>query len=309
MSKLKLYLKATRPRTLLLAISSIFIGITLPFADYTNYSLDWKLVVLLFLTASFLQIWSTVSNELGDFRMGTDTAPGRVGPRYALATGALEEKDFKIMIILYMVLSAVCGAGAVWMAFGTFWDLGAFIFLFGGFIAIKAATHYSLGIDNYGRRGLGDFYVFLFFGLVAVIGSYLLCAKELPGWYIILPAIAVGCFNTAVLNINNIRDMESDADMRSTIPVRFGEKKAKIYHVALHVIGWASMLGFSAVIANRFAIHSFLNYHYVLSLPLFIWGAVQVCRHKSSELDRYLPLMVISTALFAFLAGFGYILL
>ena len=309
MSKLLYYLKATRPRTLLLALSSIFIGITLPFADYTNYTIDWKLVVLLFLTASFLQILSNVANELGDFRMGTDSTPDRVGPHYSLASGKLEEKDFKIMIILYMILSAVCGAAAIWVAFGTFWDLGAFIFLLGGFVAIKAATQYSLGIDNYGRRGLGDFYDFLFFGLVAVIGSYLLCAKELPGWYIILPAVAVGCFNTAVLNINNIRDMKSDEDTRNTIPVRFGEKKAKIYHVALQVIGWLAMLGFSAVIAHRFEIHSFLNYLYVLSLPLFIWGAVQVCRHDSSSLDRYLPLMVVSTAFFCILAGLGYVLL
>ena len=309
MSKVIYYLKATRPRTLLLAISSIFMGITLPYADYTNYAPDWKLVVLLFLTACFLQILSNVANELGDFRMGTDTAPGRFGPGYSLASGALEEKDFKIMIIIYMVLSAVCGLGVIWFAFGTFWDYGAFIFLLGGFVAIKAATGYSLGLDNYGRRGLGDLYVFLFFGIIAVVGSYLLCAKELPGWYIILPAVAVGCFNTAVLNINNIRDIESDQEIRNTIPVRFGEKKAKIYHVALILVGWACMLGFSAVVQNRFQIHSFFNYFYLISLPLFIYGAVQVCRLDHSKLDKYLPLMVVSTALFCFLAGLGYIFL
>lgn len=305
MSRFVHYLKATRPRTLLLSISSILMGAALPYVDF-EYGLDWKLVLLLVLTACFLQILSNVANELGDYRSGTDTSADRVGPHYSLSTGALEEKDFKIMIVVYIILSALAGAGAVYLAFGTFWDLGAFVFLLGGAVAIKAATQYSLGMDNYGRRGLGDLYVFIFFGPVAVLGTYFLCASQsIGGWYDFLPAVAVGLFNVAVLNINNIRDMDSDEELRSTIPVRIGEKKAKIYHLALVIGGWAAMLGWSVSRSAYLKTGSPWLYLYVLALPLFIHGMVKVWKTDRHQLDPCLPLMVISTALFCLLTVLG----
>ena len=281
----------------------------LPYADFPNYIPNWWLVVLLILTASFLQILSNVSNELGDFKNGTDTTEKRVGPHYSLAEGILQEKDFKIMIISYVILSVICGLGAIYLAFGSFFCLDSIVFILGGFVAIKAATSYSLGLDNYGRKGLGDLYVFIFFGLVAVLGSYIMVAKTLPGWHIILPACTVGLFNVAVLNINNMRDMDSDQLTRNTIPVRIGERYSKIYHFALVLIAWACMLGFSLFLSNRYQLHSIYNYLYVFSSPLFIAGLVLVFTRDHKKLDSCLPLMVVSTACFCILAAIGYILL
>ena len=299
MGKFKSYVTAMRLRTLPQSLAGVTLGLMLAASDYR---VNAGVIVFTVLTAVFLQILSNTANELGDFLKGTDRVEDRQGPAYTLATGMMTEKEYKAMIAVYIILSVGCGLALIWFSFGTFFALGPLITMLLGAAAISGAVKYTLGRNPYGYRGLGDFYVFIFFGLVSVLGSYFVATHEIRIWILILPAISMGCFSTAVLNVNNIRDMESDRATRRTIPVRIGERNAKIYHTALIIAGWLCMTGYS-----QMRIFDWWHYLYVLTLPLFVWHLVGVWKHSGKALDPMLPLLVISTFLFGLFGGFGYI--
>ena len=159
---------------------------------------------------------------------------------------------------------------------------------------------YTLGRNPYGYRGLGDVYVFLFFGLVAVMGAYFVASHTLF-WRLLLPGAAVGCFSVGVLNVNNIRDMETDAANRVTVAIRLGERKAKIYQTVLIVLGWIFMLAYC-----QLRMFSWWHYLFVFTLPLFILHLRGVWKRSGKALDPMLPLLVMSTFLFCLLAGIGF---
>lgn len=287
-----------RLRTLPLSLAGVSLGLLLAVSDY---HVSWAVAVSVAVTAVLLQILSNVSNELGDAMSGTDTAL-RKGPVYGITEGKLSARDLKVMIWVYALLSAVSGLVMIRLSYGTLLCLDAFVFMILGFAAISSAMKYTLGKSPYGYRGLGDIYVFVFFGLVAVLGSYLLAAHTIPSWYLLLPAASVGFFSVAVLNINNIRDMETDRATRLTLPLRIGETWAKVYQTALVVLGWAAMCGYAF---SR--MHSLWHYLFVLTLPLFIWHLAGVWRGHGASLDRMLPLLVLSVFLFAVLGGLGFV--
>lgn len=299
MEKIKSYLTAMRLRTLPQSMAGVALGLMLATADYRVN--PWAAVFTL-LTAVFLQILSNTANELGDFKKGTDRLADRKGPSYTLSSGLLGEKEYKAMVAVYVLLSIASGLAMIWFSFGTFFSYGAIIVMILGVAAISGALRYTLGRNPYGYRGLGDLNVFIYFGIVAVLGSYFVAAHEIPNWFLLFPAASVGCLSAAVLNVNNIRDMESDSATRRTIPVRIGEKKAKVYHVALVSAGWIFMLAYSA---SR--VFDWWHYLYVLTLPLFIVHILQVLKNTGKGLDPQLPFLVISTFLFALLAGLGFV--
>lgn len=299
MNKIKPYIVAMRLRTLPQSLAGVSLGLMLAFSDY---QVNPMTALFTLLTAVFLQILSNTANELGDFLKGTDRLSDRQGPGYTLSTGLLGEKEYKAMVAVYVLLSAASGLAMIWFSFGTFLDYGAFITMLLGVAAISGALKYTLGRNPYGYRGQGDIFVFLFFGIVSVLGSYFVAAHVIRTWILVLPAVSIGCFSTAVLNVNNIRDMESDALTRRTIPVRIGEKNAKIYHTALIAAGWLCMLAYSFL-----RIYDPWHYLYVLTLPFFIVHVVKVWKLSGKALDRQLPFLVILTFVFALLAGFGFI--
>ena len=299
MEKFKAYITAMRLRTLPQSLSGVALGLMLAASDYR---VDVRVVVFTLLTAVFLQILSNTANELGDYLKGTDRLSDRKGPAYTLSKGLISEKEYKVMVGIYVILSVVSGLAMIRFSFGTFFDFGPLITMLLGFAAISGALKYTLGRNPYGYRGMGDFYVFVFFGLVSVLGSYFVAAHEIRTWILLFPALSIGCFSTAVLNVNNIRDMESDRATRRTIPLRIGERNAKIYHTLLIAAGWIFMSCYSAL-----RIFDWWHYLYVLSLPLFVWHLAGVWKRSGKELDPMLPLMVISTFLFALLAGFGFV--
>ncbi len=299
MEKFRAYITAMRLRTLPQSLAGVVLGLMLAASDYR---IDPWVAVFTLLTAVFLQILSNTANELGDFLKGTDRIADRKGPAYTLTKGLVSEKEYKVMVGVYAVLSVVSGLVMIRLSFGTFFDFGAFITMLLGAAAISGALKYTLGRRPYGYRGLGDFYVFVFFGIVSVLGAYFVAAHEIRTWILLLPAVSVGCFSTAVLNVNNIRDMESDRATRRTIPVRIGERNAKIYQTLLIAAGWLCMFGYSAL-----RIFDLWHYLYVLTLPLFILHLSGVWKRSGKALDPMLPLLVISTFLFALLAGFGFI--
>lgn len=299
MKKLKACVTAMRLRTLPLSLGGVSLGLMLAASDYR---IDLSVAVFTLLVTVCLQILSNVSNELGDFMRGTDRSADRQGPSYTLSQGLLTERDFKIMIFIYVVLCIAFGLAMIRLSFGTFFSIGAVIVALMGVAAISGAIKYTLGRRPYGYRGLGDLYVFIFFGIVAVLGSYFVAAHEIRTWILVLPAVSAGCLSVGVLNVNNIRDIKSDALTRRTIPVRIGEKNARIYHTALIVLGWISMTLFASM-----RMFDWWHYLYVLTLPLFVVHLVKVWKNSGKALDPQLPVLVVSSFLFSVLAGAGFV--
>ncbi len=296
---IKAVIHSMRLRTLPLSLSGVLLGGTLAFGN-SNASI--ATIVFLLLTTVSLQILSNLSNELGDFLHGTD-GEEREGPTYSLAQGGITVPTFRKLIAVTVAACCLFGTLLVWISFGTLLTPKAIALLLAGLCAIWAALHYTLGKHPYGHRGLGDLFVFLFFGIVSVLGGYFVLAHRLNSWTLLLPAASIGFFSVGVLNVNNIRDMRSDAGIRATIPLRIGEKDARIYHTILIIAGWTCMILFTAL-----NFQTGWNLLYLLTLPLFAKHLAGVWKQSGKQLDRYLPMLVISTFLLALLAGIPYLI-
>ena len=287
-----------RLRTLPLSLSGIVMGVFLAAADYR---IDALTVIFLALTTVCLQILSNLSNALGDTLHGTDTAE-RQGIHYSIQDGDMTVPQMKRLIGVVVALCCVFGLLMIRFSFGKIVDWHPMTFVVLGAAAIWAAMHYTLGDNPYGYRGLGDLFVFLFFGIATVCGGYFLCAHEFPSWILLLPATAIGCFSVAVLNVNNIRDMKTDAATRVTVAMKLGGRRARIYQTVLIVLGWAAMLVYCSL---RF--FSIWHYLFVLTLPLFVLHLRGVWTREERALDPMLPLLVMSSFLFSLLAGLGFV--
>lgn len=274
-----------RLRTLPLSLAGVILGCKLALAEW---QVSGWVVALVCITTVCLQILSNLSNELGDVLRGTDTAE-RQGPAYGLNSGEMTTSDMKRLIRLFVALCCGFGAAMIWVSFGTLFYLPAMALLLLGAAAIWAAMHYTLGKNPYGYRGLGDIFVFIFFGLVSVLGAYFVCTHRIDDWRLVLPAAGIGFFSVGVLNINNIRDMKTDAVNRVTVALRLGLKRARIYQTALIVLGWAALIAF----AQRWL--------FLLTLPLYIWHLRGVWTSTDAALDRYFPLLVMGTFALALL--------
>ena len=290
---LKACLRSMRLRTLPLSLAGIVLGELLA-AKVCDY--DLLTVALLALTTVCLQILSNLSNELGDTLSGTDRSD-RQGIHYSIQDGEMTVPEMKRLIGCFAVLSCLVGFAMVWRAFGTVLAPLPAAFLALGAAAVWAAMHYTLGKHPYGYRGLGDIFVFIFFGLATVCGGYFLTCLVWD-WRILLPAAAIGCFSVAVLNVNNIRDMKSDAATRTTVALKLGLRRARIYQTALIAAGWVLM----TVYAATEPLH-WLHFAYVLALPGFVKHLHGVWTREDRALDPMLPLLVVSTFTFALFAG------
>lgn len=227
MNTIKIWIKAARLRTLPLAAGGILLGSFL--AAYEFY-FSWAVFSLAFITAVLLQILSNLANDYGDFQKGTDQAADRTDR--ALASGAISLKNMKNALWIVGLATLVCGLTLLLVAFQKM-DFQFFIWFIIGIAAIAAAMKYTVGKNAYGYSGLGDIFVFIFFGPVAVAGTYFLMSIQLPD-NIWVPAIGFGLLCVAVLNINNLRDLESDeAAEKKTLVVRLGFKKAIWYQYLL----------------------------------------------------------------------------
>ena len=288
-----------RLRTLPLSLAGVVCGGIIGYG-YGTQSL-WTLVFL-FLTTVSLQILSNLSNELGDHLSGVD-GTNRVGPNYSLSEGGLTVKQMWQAINGTVV--ACCTSGLLMLLFSyrfSIFNYQFLILLLLGAAAIWAATHYTLGDNPYGYRGLGDLFVFIFFGLVSVLGSYFVMAHGFAAW-IVLPAIGIGLLSVAVLNVNNIRDIDSDRGKRKTVPLRIGRRRACLYQTILVVLGWTLIaVSLGGHQCRRLEICFFLM---LCTLPLFILHLVNVWRRDGKELDPMLPLLVISTFLVSLICTIG----
>lgn len=296
---LKACIKSMRLRTLPLSLAGVILGVTLA-ADNTDVS-PWT-AALIFLTTVCLQILSNLSNELGDTLSGTDSAD-RQGPKYALGSGDMTIGDIKKLILMFIGLCVISGLAMIQVSFGSLFKTESICLEALGAAAIAGAMKYTLGKNPYGYRGLGDVFVFIFFGLVSVLGGYYVAARELPPLIMLLPASAIGCFSVGVLNVNNIRDMKTDAVNRVTVAIKLGMKGARIYQTILVTLGWALILVFCAV--YDFAPGHFL---FLITLPLYIKHLQGVWTRSERALDPMLPILVISTFILSILAGAGFLI-
>jgi 1,4-dihydroxy-2-naphthoate octaprenyltransferase len=298
LSNAKVWLKAFRLRTLPLALSCVAMG---GFLASSANAFRWDIFLLCILTTIFLQILSNLANDYGDSVHGADSVD-RKGPSRAVQSGAITPVQMKTAVIIFILLCLASGISLLWIAFGVDWN-AIFFFLGLGVLCILAAIAYTVGRKPYGYIGLGDLSVLIFFGFVGVLGSYYLFTKDVS-WYQALPAFSCGLFSIAVLNINNIRDIESDLKAgKYSIPVRIGREKAIVYHWILLVTSVTS-----AIVYSLLTYSSPWQFLFLLSVPLFIRNGIAVTKRPSHELDPYLKQMALSTLAFVLLFGIGILL-
>jgi 1,4-dihydroxy-2-naphthoate octaprenyltransferase len=298
LSNPRIWLKAFRLRTLPLAVSCIAMG---GFLASAAGAFQWNIFLLCVLTTIFLQILSNLANDYGDSIHGADSAD-RKGPTRAVQSGAVTKNQMRIAVIIFIVLSFTSGISLLLVSFGLQWR--AIVFFLGlGMLSIFAAIAYTVGKKPYGYAGLGDISVLIFFGFVGVMGSYYLFTKHVT-LFEILPAFSCGLFSMAVLNINNIRDIDSDRKAgKFSIPVRIGREKAILYHWFLLLAGLLS-----AIVYTALTFTSAWQLLFLISLPLFLKNGQAVSHKPSHELDPYLKQMALSTLLFVMLFGMGMII-
>ena len=276
MDKLKAWLSAARLRTLPLSLAGIFCGTALAIL---SGSYDSTIFLVALVTTICLQVTSNFANDYGDGTKGTDS-DDRVGPQRAIQSGALSPKELFVGIIASSTISFFLVLYLVYLAFGAN-NLGYFLlFLVLGVFAIWAALKYTMGKSPYGYQGLGDFFVFVFFGLVAVLGTKFLFVKML-GLQDVLPAITIGVLSVGVLNLNNLRDVVSDQKHgKNTLVVKMGFQKGKRYHFALMCIAFLSLFAF-IVVTQHYKLLVLLVFFVPIALHL-----IKVARTKiPAELD------------------------
>ncbi len=300
MASVSAWLVAFRLRTLPLSLSTILLG---SFLAAYHARFQWSIFILAVLTTLFLQILSNLANDYGDAIHGVDNH-GRIGPKRSLQTGAITLKQMKRTIILFVILSLVSGILLLIVASeGLRLSYGLLLF-FIGIAAIVAALKYTVGKNPYGYAGLGDVSVFIFFGLVGVMGSYFLFTHVFT-FVELLPAMSIGFFSTGVLNLNNLRDRDNDqAFGKRTMVVNLGVAKAKIYHALLLICGMATALAYSFISSA-----SGWKWIYLFAFPLIIRSILVVLKNKElTLLDPELKFLALSTLLFSILFGAGLLL-
>jgi 1,4-dihydroxy-2-naphthoate octaprenyltransferase len=252
----------------------------------------------IFTTVGF-QVLSNYANDYGDGIKGSDK--NRTGEARMVSSGAITPKQMKTAMIITTIITLLIVLLLIYVAFGSE-SFGYSILFFGlGIASVAAAIKYTVGNSAYGYSGFGDIFVFLFFGLLSVVGSYFLYTKMI-NFEIFLPAFSVGLLSTAVLNLNNLRDREQDkTNNKNTLVVKLGAVRAKKYHYFL-IIG-ALITAIIYTVLNFSSIYEFM--FLVAFIPL-VKNMITVSKNKTpGELDSELKKVALSTFLFAILFGIG----
>lgn len=295
-----IWIKAFRLRTLPLALSATILGSFLGFADGR---FKWGVFIFGTLTTLFLQILSNLANDYGDAVKGTDN-DGRLGPLRVTQSGLVSRAQMRWMIGAFVVLSLLSGSLLIWFGLRDGNMLGYSIFFLLGFSAIFAAIKYTIGKRPYGYVGFGDVMVFIFFGILGVAGTYFLHTGSFQA-AILLPASSVGLLSVGVLNLNNLRDRENDAENgKFTLVVRMGVPWAKAYHVILLVSAFILALTYTI-----FHFESYLQLLLLFPVPILVSDVKKVIENTVPiELNAELKKLAMATLLFSLSFGLGLVL-
>lgn len=300
MQSINIWISAMRLRTLPLSIAGVVLASC--FAYY-NSAFSWEIFSLAILTTVSFQILSNLANDYGDGLKGTDNNE-RIGPERALQSGKISSEELLNGIKLNIVISIGLAITLIHSAFGVKHFYFTLFFFVLGIGAIIAAIRYTMGTNAYGYKGLGDVFVFVFFGFVSVIGSYVLYTKKLDH-VTFLPAFTIGLLSTAVLNLNNMRDRLTDEKSRKfTLAVKLGEAKVKIYHNML-VLG-------AIVFSGLFGLLYFTSIYNLIFCVTYIPLLLHLKRvNKITDpklFDPELKKLALTTVLIATLMGIGHLL-
>ena len=294
---MKKWVAAARLRTLPLSISGIILGSLIALSE-GNW--NWAIFILALLTTLFLQILSNYANDYGDGIRGTDAE--RIGEKRAVASGEITAKEMKNAVVLFSFLSAISAFLLIFISFQE--DFGwALLFIFLTFACVWAAIRYTVGKSAYGYAGMGDIFVFIFFGIVSVWGSYILYQHETVNVSMLLPSAAIGLLSTAVLNLNNLRDIETDRKAgKLTLPLRMGFQNGKIYQSFLVLIPFVLSLIYLFQIGKTEWFHfSFL----ILLIPACLFLKTLFQTNEPRQLDKELKKTALLTLAFAIIFGIG----
>lgn len=281
---IKHWIQAARLRTLPLSVSGIIVGSA--YAYHQGYS-DWRIVVLALFTTLGLQVLSNYANDYGDGVKGTDA--NRIGEKRLVAAGVITAEQMKKAVIITAISTFIIALLLIYVAFGKENFALSLIFILLGIGSIGAAIKYTVGKSAYGYSGFGDVFVFIFFGLVSVVGSNFLFTHFID-WKLFLPASAIGLLSVAVLNLNNMRDIENDKIAgKNTLVVKMGLEVAKNYHQLLLIIAGTSFLFFTMFVK----ISSFPLF--IIYIPLILHARTIRVAKKYEDFDPELKKVALST--------------
>lgn len=286
MTKKQAWVEAIRPRTLPLSLAGIIFGSAVAFKS--GFA-DWAIFSSAVLTTLLFQILSNLANDYGDGVKGTDNND-RIGPTRAVQSGIISHKEMRTAVIVTAFLSIVSAVALIYlgakdMPITVIWSYAA-LAIFCTFAAIT----YTVGKKAYGYHGLGDIMVFIFFGLVSVLGVYSLYTKTFD-WNNLLPAASIGLLSTAVLNLNNMRDFASDKKAgKNTLVVKMGADYAKLYHTLLIL---AALITLFIFLLRSGEVIGFISFLPAISLFLHMMKVARI--RTTREFDPELKVVALST--------------
>ena len=300
MANFETWVSAARLRTLPLSISGIIVGSSIAVAQGEFNTVIFALALA---TTLGLQILSNFANDYGDFVKGTDNEE-RVGPLRTLQSGLMTRREMFQGMVAAAGITFMFAVGLIYISFGGRSLVYAILFLLLGLAAIAAAVKYTVGDSAYGYRGLGDVFVFIFFGLVGVYGSYFLYTVEWD-WPVLLPAASIGFLSVGVLNLNNMRDRAADAKAgKNTLVVKMGAKNAKQYHYFLLLAAFSCILLYSA-----YSFESINDLLYLFAFVPLLMHLKRVMENKNPILlDPELKKLAIGTFILSVLFALGQII-
>lgn len=283
---LRAWLESLRLRTLPLACAPVITGSALAWWQ-GHFNLSVALLALL--TTALLQILSNLANDYGDAIKGSDTTE-RIGPLRGMQKGAISQKQMRFALAITVMLTMVTGVTLVIRSCHSYSDILGFLAL--GALAIIAAIAYTVGKKPYGYLGLGDASVLIFFGWLGVLGSYYLQAHSVQT-VLLLPASGCGLLAVAVLNINNMRDIDSDRQHgKFTLAVRLGAMNARYYHLLLLAGSLLCFVLFAWL--NSLPVAGWL---FLLATPLLFRQGRYVLRERSAMAMRPVLVKTVKNAL------------
>ncbi len=293
MGNFKAWVQAARLRTLPLSLSGIIMGTALATKQGV---FNGTIFILALLTTVGFQVTSNFANDYGDGVKGTDNED-RIGPARALQSGWLTRSALKKGIIVSIGISFLLAIGLIYIAFGLDNLPYILLFLILGILSIWAALKYTMGSNPYGYMGLGDVFVFLFFGLLGVLGSMFLYTKSIT-WTSLLPAIGIGTLCVGVLNLNNLRDVVSDGKHgKNTLVVKMGFQNGKKYHFLLLVSALLSFITY--ILIERLSIAQ--SFFMIAFVPIVVHLIKVMSTQVPGALDSELKKLALSTFLLSIL--------
>ncbi len=301
MNRFLVWIQAFRLRTLPLALSSAILGSFLAYADGQFEPVVFWLAVS---TTILLQILSNLANDFGDSQHGTDNVK-RLGPVRTVQSGKISKTEMKRLIIVFVLLSFISGGLLIYFGLK---DTNAgmmLLFLALGIASIIAAIKYTVGKNPYGYSGFGDLFVFIFFGLIGVCGTYFLHTSRFHP-LLLLPAASIGLLSAGVLNLNNMRDIENDAASgKKTLVVRMGSEKAKLYHASLIVL--SLVLSVIYIVETWQSLYQLMFLLSVFPLGFHLYEVYQ--NHVPQKLNNQLRVLALTTFFFSATYSLGIFLM